>query len=65
MERLAALRKGRDGDEVKRSLDELKSRAEGSGNLMALILACVEAHATLGEISDLLRMVFGEYKPEG
>lgn len=65
MERLAALRKGRDGDEVKRSLDELKSKAEEGENLMPPILACVEAHATLGEISDLLRMVFGEYKPEG
>ncbi len=61
MERLIALRKDRDGDEVKRALDELKSRAEGGGNLMPPMLSCVEAHATLGEISDVLRMVFGEY----
>jgi len=65
MERLTALRKDRDSDEVRRALDELKSRAEGGGNLMPLILACVKAHATLGEISDLLRTVFGEYKPTG
>ncbi len=65
MERLIALRKDRDGDEVKRALDELKSRAEGGGDLMPPILKCVEAHATLGEISDVLRMVFGEYKPTG
>jgi len=65
MERLIALRKDRDGDEVRRALDELRSRAEGGGNLMPPIFACVEAHATLGEISDVLRMVFGEYKPTG
>lgn len=65
MKRLIALRKERDGDEVKRALDELRSKAEGDGNLMPSILACVEAQATLGEISDLLRMVFGEYKPTG
>ncbi|MGB5932337.1 MAG: methylmalonyl-CoA mutase family protein [Anaerolineae bacterium] len=65
IERLIALRKDRDGDEVRGALDELKSRAEGDGNLMPPILKCVEAHATLGEISDVLRMVFGEYKPTG
>jgi len=65
MERLIALRKDRDGDEVRRALDELKSRAEGGGNLMPPMLSCVEAHATLGEMSDVLRMVFGEYKPTG
>jgi len=64
-ERLIALRRDRDGHEVKRALDGLKSRAEGGGNLMPLILGCVKAHATLGEISDVLRMVFGEYKPTG
>ncbi len=64
-ERFIALRKDRDGDEVRRALDELKSRAEGGGNLMPPILSCVEAHATLGEISDILRMVFGEYKLTG
>jgi len=65
IERLIALRKDRDGDEVRGALDELKGRAEGDGNLMPPILKCVEAHATLGEISDVLRMVFGEYKPTG
>jgi len=65
MERLIALRRDRDGDEVRRALDELMSRARGGGNLMSPILKCVEAHATLGEISDVLRVVFGEYKPTG
>jgi len=63
MERLIALRKDRDDDEVRRALDELKSMAEGGGNLVPPMLSCVEAHATLGEISDVLRGVFGEYKP--
>ncbi len=65
MERLIALQKDRDGDGVKRALGELESRAEGGGNLMPPILACVEAHVTLGEISDVLRTIFGEYKPTG
>lgn len=64
-ERLIALRRDRDGDEVRRALDELKSRAEGGGNLMPPMLSCVEAHVTLGEISDVLRTVLGEYKPTG
>ena len=65
MERLIALRGDRDDDEVRRALDELRSRAQGDGNLMPPISRCVEAHATLGEISDILRLVFGEYKPTG
>jgi methylmalonyl-CoA mutase N-terminal domain/subunit len=39
----------------------LESAARSSDNLMPHILACAEAYATVGEISDRLRAVFGEY----
>ena len=41
---------------------EVERRARGSENLMPAILAAVEAYATVGEISDALRRVFGEYQ---
>jgi methylmalonyl-CoA mutase N-terminal domain/subunit len=37
--------------------------AQGDENLLPIILECVEAYATLGEICGVLREVFGEYKP--
>jgi methylmalonyl-CoA mutase N-terminal domain/subunit len=43
-------------------LEELENAARGSANLMPHILASCEAKATVGEISDRLRKVFGEYK---
>ncbi len=60
--RLALLRQNRDNIRVKGSLDHLREDAQGDGNLISPILECVEALATLGEISDLLREVFGEYE---
>jgi len=41
----------------------LRETAQGEGNLLPIILECVEAYATLGEICGVLREVFGEYKP--
>jgi methylmalonyl-CoA mutase N-terminal domain/subunit len=61
-ERLALLRQNRDNIRIKGSLDHLREDAQGDGNLVSPILECVEAQATLGEISDLLREVFGEYE---
>ncbi|MCB0832586.1 MAG: methylmalonyl-CoA mutase [Bacteroidetes bacterium] len=61
-ERLGALRKKRDGADVEASLRRLKTVAAGQDNLLPLILDCVEKYATLGEISDVLRAVFGEYQ---
>lgn len=61
--RLAELRQERDTQKVKRSLAELRQVAQGDGNLMYPILNCVRAYCTLGEISDVLREVFGEYEP--
>jgi methylmalonyl-CoA mutase N-terminal domain/subunit len=63
IERLQALRERRDGEKVQSSLTRLRETAQGEENLLPIILECVEAHATLGEICGVLREVFGEYKP--
>ena len=47
---------------MKKSLAALKTVAEGDENLMVPILGAVKAYATLGEICDVLREVFGEYQ---
>ncbi len=60
--RLKALRAKRDGAKTKAALAELTRRAQTTENLLPAILAAVEAHATVGEISDELRKVFGEYR---
>jgi methylmalonyl-CoA mutase, N-terminal domain len=62
VERLRALRARRDAAAVKASLAELERRARGTENLLPAILAAVENYATVGEISDTLRRVFGEYR---
>jgi len=60
--RLNALRAKRDTVRAKSALAELQSRATTTENLLPAILAAVEAYATVGEISDALRRVFGEYQ---
>jgi methylmalonyl-CoA mutase, N-terminal domain len=62
VERLRALRARRDRGGVEAALGEIDRRARGSENLMPAILDAVEAYATVGEISDALRRVFGEYR---
>jgi methylmalonyl-CoA mutase N-terminal domain/subunit len=52
----------RDSGAVGRTLDSLKQGAAGSANTMPLILECVKAYCTVGEISDALRDVFGTYE---
>jgi methylmalonyl-CoA mutase N-terminal domain/subunit len=59
--KLAALRARRDNGKVAASLDALKRAAEGSGNTMPFLMDAVRAYATLGEICDALRSVFGTY----
>jgi len=61
-ERLKRLRSERDAQEVKKCLADLKQAAEKDQNLIPLILSAVKAYATLGEICDVLREVFGEYQ---
>ncbi len=60
--RLNALRARRDSARVQSALAELQRRAASTENLLPAILAAVEAYATVGEISDALRRVFGEYQ---
>jgi methylmalonyl-CoA mutase N-terminal domain/subunit len=59
---LETLRKRRDTDRVRRALDALIATARGTGNLMPVILDAVRAYATLGEMCDALRGVWGEYE---
>jgi len=59
--RLNALRAKRDSAKTRAALAELQRRAGTSENLLPAILAAVEAYATVGEISDSLRHLFGEY----
>ena len=60
--KLAALRLRRDNLQVQQALAALERGAAGSENLMPLIVSAVEAYATLGEISDTMRRVFGEQR---
>ena len=60
--RLNALRAKRDSARTQSALAELQRRAATTENLLPAILNAVEAHATVGEISDALRRVFGEYQ---
>ncbi len=60
--RLKELRQTRDNAAVSQTLAQLKIAAQGAGNLMPPILSAVRTLATLGEICDTLREVFGEYE---
>lgn len=62
-ERLAALRSGRDGDEVARRLDELRQAARGTDNVLPPMREALRARATGGEVADALREVWGQYEP--
>jgi methylmalonyl-CoA mutase N-terminal domain/subunit len=60
--RLDKLRRTRDNDAVRRSLDALREAARGTANTMYPLLDCVRAYATVGEMCDALREVWGEYE---
>ncbi len=60
--KLAALRARRDQSQVRKTLDALRRAAEGTANTMPFILDAVRAYATLGEICDAFRDVFGSYQ---
>lgn len=61
-EKLKALRAKRDSNNVAECLNAITKAANGSDNLMPLVINAVENYCTLGEIADTLRNVFGEYK---
>jgi methylmalonyl-CoA mutase N-terminal domain/subunit len=60
--RLRAFRARRNGTAARQAVEAVRAAAQGSDNLMPPILAAVKAGATLGEISDALRDVFGEHR---
>ena len=60
--RLAEVRASRDQAAVKRALADLRRAAEGNDNTMPYIIEAVKAYATLQEIMDIFRDVFGEYQ---
>jgi methylmalonyl-CoA mutase N-terminal domain/subunit len=62
VERVRALRAGRSQHEWRAALDAVESAARGTTNLVPPIIAAVEARATLGEIADRMRRVFGEHE---
>lgn len=62
VEKLAQLKSQRNNAEVEQHLQAVEAAARGGQNLMPPIIAAVESYATLGEIADAMRRVFGEYK---
>ncbi|MDH5741572.1 MAG: methylmalonyl-CoA mutase family protein, partial [Nitrospira sp.] len=62
VERLHNLKKERNGKTVSETLDCVREVAKGDGNLVPPVLEAVRAYATIGEICDVLREVFGEYQ---
>ncbi len=63
VKRLKELRRKRDGRAVDRSLARLKEAAEGEKNLFPYVIDACRHRSSLGEISDALREVFGEFRP--
>ena len=62
---LARARNRRDSDETNSALDDVARRARGTGSITEAVVAAGLAGATVGEISDRLRAVFGSYRPGG
>jgi methylmalonyl-CoA mutase N-terminal domain/subunit len=61
--RVRALRASRDAAAVDAALSEVRTAAEATSNLLSPMRTALRARATLGEVSDVLRSVFGEYRP--
>jgi methylmalonyl-CoA mutase N-terminal domain/subunit len=59
--RLGQIRQERDADQVSEKLNALRNAAEGDANTMPYIIEAVRAYATLGEVTDVFRQVFGTY----
>ena len=60
--KLQILRQERDNEAVQQALDKLKTACEGDDNVMPYLVEAVKTYATLGEIADVMRSVFGEYQ---
>ncbi len=63
VERVRDLRVSRDRAAVERALADVEAAARGTDNLLPPMKRALRARATLGEVSDVLRTVFGEYRP--
>ena len=63
IERLRALRASRDPAGVDAAIDDVRAAARGTQNLLVPMREALQRRATLGEVSDALREVFGEYRP--
>jgi len=61
IERVRALRGRRDNGSVKASLEEIRKTAETGANVVEPVIRAVEHYATVGEISDVFRSIWGEY----
>jgi len=64
VERLTRFKEDRDQAQVRACLEEIQQRASGTENLMPAIVEAVRAHATVGEVADAMREVYGEYREE-
>jgi methylmalonyl-CoA mutase N-terminal domain/subunit len=62
VERVRELRARRDAGVHSDALRDVEEAARGGGNLMPRIVSAVESYATVGEVADVLRGVFGEYR---
>jgi methylmalonyl-CoA mutase N-terminal domain/subunit len=62
IEQLTKFKANRNQEEVKQKLDKIVAVANSSENLMPSVIEAVEAHCTLGEIANVLRGIWGEYK---
>ena len=61
-ERLRILRQERDNQKISQVLDKVRRVADSDENIMPVLIEAAKAYATVGEISDALRDVFGEYR---
>jgi methylmalonyl-CoA mutase N-terminal domain/subunit len=62
IERLARLKRERDNKKVKQALNKVRQGARTDENIMPVLIEAAKTYATVGEISDALRDVFGEYR---
>jgi methylmalonyl-CoA mutase N-terminal domain/subunit len=62
VERVRAVRTSRNERDCRAAIEGVETAARGSANLVPPVVAAVEARATLGEIADAMRRVFGEYR---
>jgi methylmalonyl-CoA mutase N-terminal domain/subunit len=63
VDRLKAFKSGRDASVVERRLEEIRTAARGTDNLLPVLREALKDRCTLGEVSGALRDVFGEYQP--